>query len=329
MVDGDGRGVPVSDLPPARILDVTSSVVVHVDQERDDSRLGASESAGVLGLDKYKPPIAIWRKHRGMAVADDAKEAALWGQVLEPVVRARYALDRQRTVFVPTSSFLFEDWLRATPDGILLDVPDPTPHVEEVAVSFLDLARRDPNLGLLQVKTCSAWLADDWVDGPPPKYEAQVRVEMAVTGLPWCDIICLAGGQRLLGPFRIERDLQIEDGILKRLRAFWGMVESGDEPTVDDSDAWRIHISERMGRREAIEVPADDHALEIIGRWRGARAQRKRAERDEEGVRNEMLLKLSALGATKLDAGILGKPSAYRTKSGTWALKTPSHWRDE
>lgn len=316
----------MSAWPPARILDV-ESIVLQVDQERDTSRLGASEAPGVLGLDQYNPPIKIWRRHRGLPVPDGAQEAALWGQVLEPVVRARYALDRERTVFVPTTSFLFEDWLRCTPDGILLDVPDPEPHVEALPPSWSDLTH--PNLGHLQVKTCSAWLADDWTEGPPAKHEAQVRVEMAVTGLPWCDIICLAGGQKLLGPFRIERDLQLEADILRRLRAFWSMVVSGEEPTVDDSDVWRLHISERLGKRDAIEAVADDQAMDIVSRWRTARAARKSAIRDEDAIKNELLLKLSACGATKLDAGTLGKPTAYRTKSGTWALRTPSNWKDE
>lgn len=302
------------------------TLVAAVEQERDESRLGASEASAVMGLDKYKSPMAIWRRHRGMAVPESDNEAALWGQVLEPVVRARFALDRQRTVFVPVRSVLFENWLRATPDGILLDVADPEPHVEELSDAF-DLTQ--PNLGLLQVKTCSAYLADDWIGGPPAKYEVQCRVEMAVTGLPWCDIICLCGGQKLLGPFRIERDLQLEADIIRRLRAFWGMVEAGEEPTVDDSDAWRLHVSERLARSPAIEVPADDRALEVIRRWKDARDARKSAERAEDGIRNEMLLTMSNAGATKLDAGTLGKPSAYRTKSGTWALKTPTHWRDE
>ncbi len=318
----------MSDLPPSRILDVDHALVVPVEQERDPSRLGASEAPGVMGLDKYNPPIKVWRKHRGLPINDDGNDAADWGVILEPVVRAKYALARQRTVFVPTRSFLFEDWLRATPDGILLDVADPEPHVETLPESWADLSQ--PNLGLLQVKTCSAWLSDDWIGGPPAKYEAQCRVEMAVTGLPWCDIICLAGGQKLLGPFRIDRDPQLERLIIIKLRAFWGMVESGEEPTVDDSDAWRLQVSEKLGTRPALEIVADETQRDIVRRWRDARRVRKGAERGEDAIKNELLLALSATGATKLDAGELGKPSAYRVaKTGTWALRMPTFWKDD
>jgi predicted phage-related endonuclease len=185
-------------------------------------------------------------------------------------------------------------------------------------------------IGGLSVKTCSAYLAEDWIGGPPAKYEVQARVEMAVVDLPWVDVVCLIGGQKLVGPFRIERDATIERSILTRLRDFWAMVQDGREPTVDDSDAWRLHVSEKLGKAPALEVVATEAQREIVARWRAARLARKAAERSEEAVKNELLLNLSTTGATKLDAGELGKPSAYRVaKTGTWALKCPAFWRDD
>jgi predicted phage-related endonuclease len=301
------------------------TLALAVDQQREESMLGASEAGAVLGLDKYKSPMAVWRKHRGLPVNDDGNEAADWGVLLEPVVRGKYALSRERSVWVPTRSFTFEGWLRATPDGIVLDIPSRDPQVRELPGN--DFQRID--CGGLSVKTCSAYLAEDWIGGPPAKYEVQARVEMAVVDLPWVDVVCLIGGQKLVGPFRIERDAAIERSILTRLRDFWAMVQDGREPTVDDSDAWRLHVSEKLGKAPPLEVVATEAQREIVARWRAARSARKAAERGEEAVKNELLLNLSQTGATKLDAGELGKPSAYRTKSGTWALKTPTFWRDD
>lgn len=308
-------------------------IAVPVEQERAESMLGASEAGAVLGLDKYSSPMTIWRRHRGLPTNDKENEAALWGQVLEPVVRGRYAIDRKVRVWVPSASYTLDGWLRATPDGI---VPDPTTsewgrtdEFDPREVHHRELLRWPEVAGGLSVKTCSAYLADEWIGGPPAKYEAQSRVEMAVVDLPWVDILCLVGGQKLVGPFRIERDMAIERAILERLRAFWSMVQDGREPTVDDSDAWRMHVSEKLGTSAPVEVQADAAMLDTVKRWKEARAARKAAERDEEAVKNELLLRLSAAGATKVDAGALGKPAAYRTKSGTWALRIPSFWRDE
>lgn len=312
----------MSDPQPARVL------ALPVDQQREESMLGASEAGAVLGLDRYKSAMAVWRKHRGLPVEDKANEAADWGVLLEPVVRGKYALKQQRTVFVPTRSFTFEGWLRATPDGIVPDVPDEQPYVEAMPAWF-DMHIGSHQCGTLSVKTCSAYLAEDWIGGPPARHEAQSRVEMAVLDLDWSDVVCLCGGQRYLGPFRIERDAAIERSILTRLRDFWAMVQEGREPTVDDSDAWRLHVSEKLGTAPALEIVATEEQRDIVKRWRAARNSRKIAERNEERIKNELLLSLSSAGATKLDAGELGKPSAYRTKSGTWALRMPTFWRED
>lgn len=309
----------MGDLQPARVL------ALPVDQQREESMLGASEAGAVMSLDRWKSPMAVWRKHRGLPVDDKQNEAAEWGVLQEPIIRGKYALMRGRHVRVPVKSFTRDGWLRATPDGIVEDDhPTEQPTVYEAhdnVVSYGDV--------LLQVKTTSAYLAEDWIGGPPRCYEVQCRVEMAVVDLPFCDIVCLIGGQRLVGPFRIERDAKIERSILTRLRDFWSMVQDGREPTVDDSDAWRLHVSEKLGKAPALEVVATEEQRDIVKRWRAARNSRKIAERNEERIKNELLLNLSHTGATKLDAGELGKPSAYRTKSGTWALRMPTFWRDD
>jgi predicted phage-related endonuclease len=313
------------------------TIALAVDQQREESMLGASEAGAVFGLDKYKSPMAVWRRHRGLPVNDDGNEAAEWGVLLEPVVRGKYALSRQRRIYVPTASYTLDGWLRATPDGL---VEEPPCFASQVGVLEFDpngdghapWVRKFIATGLsggLSVKTCSAYLAEDWIGGPPARHEVQCRVEMAVVDLPWVDILCLVGGQKLVGPFRIERDAAIEHSILTRLRDFWAMVQDGREPTVDDSDAWRLHVSEKLGKAPPLEVVATEAQREIVARWRAARTARKAAERGEESVKNELLLNLSQTGATKLDAGELGKPTAYRTKSGTWALRTPSFWKED
>lgn len=309
------------------------TIAVAVDQKRDLSCLGASEAAGVLGLDKYNPPIAIWRRHRGLPVRDEASEAAYWGTVLEPVIRGKYALDRKVRVWVPTGSYTLDGWLRCTPDGIVEEGVLAT----EVGTSefdvddglYVETAVRTGMAGGLQVKTCSAWLEDDWRDGPPAKYEVQCRVEMAVADLPWADIVCLCGGQKQLGPFRIMRDPVIESRIIESLREFWGMVTFGREPTVDHTDAWRVHVSEKLDRVKPSIVVADQAMEMAIARWRDQRAERKAAENAENLTKNEILLRLSAAGATRIDRGDKADNiTAYKTK-GAWALRAPSSWRDD
>jgi predicted phage-related endonuclease len=313
------------------------TIAVAVDQQRDLSCLGASEAAGVLGLDKYNPPMKIWRRHRGLPVRDDGpEEAAYWGTVLEPVIRGKYAHDRKVRVWVPTSSYVLDDWLRCTPDGLVEELA----RAHQIGTTEFDPAKEgygptvrqlqvDGLLGGLQVKTCSAWLEDDWRDGPPAKYEVQCRVEMAVADLPWVDIVCLCGGQKQIGPMRIERDAAIEDRILTSLQEFWGMVQFGKEPTVDHTDAWRMHVSEKMDRVKPTIVTADADMTMDIAQWREARIARKRALKEEELRKNSLLLRLSAAGATRIDCGDRADNiTAYKTKN-TWALRTPTSWKED
>jgi len=313
------------------------SVAIHVDQKRDESLLGASECAGVLGLDTYNPPIKIWRRHRGLSVPDDAaqSEPAYWGTVLEPIVRGHYAVRSERIVVVPTRSSTRDGWLRCTPDGISIPVPrgeSPRCDVMDSDLSGLIASHnRYASAGNLQVKTCSAWLLDDWRTAPPAKYEIQCRVEMAVTGLPWSDLVCLCGGQQYLGPFRFERSAEIEDRILGPLREFWDMVMSGRAPTVDHTDAWRLHASEKMERARPVMVRADQPMFDEIQGWRDARVAVRKAKHAEDQAENQILLRLSAAGATRVDAGTIGRITAYKPNKNrpTWAIKAPAEWKED
>jgi len=306
------------------------TIAIAVDQDRAEHCLGASEAGGVLGLDKYNPPIAVWRRHRGMEVADDADESepAKWGQILEPVVRGVYAVERGVYVAVPTGSFVKDEWLRATPDGLVVDDPGHAGKVVELPRELIESnAEFMSRAGGLQVKTCASWLEDDWRGAPPAKYEVQCRVEMAVCDLPWVDIVCLCGGQRLLGPFRIERDLAIEDRILTSLREFWRMVQEGIEPAPDHTDAWRVHVAEKMARAEPVAIQADAELRAELDIWRQARLSTKRAAARETELRNTIMLRLSAAQATRIENGN-ERVTAYKAR-GTWSLKAPRAWKDD
>lgn len=301
------------------------TIALPVEQTRAEGLLGASEAAAALGLDKYTSPLTIWRRKRGLEtdgeLPEAVREAAEWGQALEPIVRGKYALLVDRSVFVPRSSITHVDgWLRATPDGFVRRDPalgaivvtewDPPARGEMTAVGSYGVPAMTE--GLLQCKTASAWLRDEWEGGIPAKYEVQVRVEMAVTNLPWCDVCCLLGGQRFVGPIRIERDAAIEEAIIRDLRVFWECVQSGREPPIDGSSAWRRHVSESM-RPTKVTMQADEDMDDLAAFLMARRATRKKAQEEEEAAKTDILLRLSAAGATALQLSNGKKITAYRT----------------
>lgn len=325
-------------------------MIVAVDQQRAAGCLGASEAAAALGLDPWKSPLTIWQRLRGEAVEEPAGEAAEWGTILEPVVRGKYALTRGALVGVPASSFVRGD-LRATPDGIVVM---PSGAREGCVVAMDDATSQNAVLGLgnglLQVKTCSAYLDHEWADGAiPARYEVQVRVEMHVTRLPWCDVVCLVGGQRFVGPVRVHRDLAIEDRIVTDLHAFLARVAAGTPPEVDASDAWRQWAAAKLARA-AKEIPATPALEDLISAWRAARAAKKSATLGERLAGNALLRGMAEGGGTAITSPLgrvsayqaggrtdwkgyalaLGgtpvPPDTYKTPSSTWALRAPRAW---
>ncbi len=339
-----------------------SDIALYVVQTRTEGMLGASEAAAALGLDRFTSPLTIWKRLRGLPT-DEVRspaldEAASWGHSLEPVIRGKYALDRNVGVFVPSGSFERDGWLRATPDGFVVPLGSygklggPCGLERPGTYEWTLIGINASVAGLLQVKNRSAFLRDDWKGGTPPKEEIQCRVEMAVCDLPWNDCAVLIGGNQML-VHRVERDLALEDRILTDLRAFWQMVKDGREPSPDHTEAWRRHVSEKM-RPSKVVLVADEETAEVVAYWLEQRRKRKKAQDEEDAARNDLLLRLSAAGATAIDLGhdkritayktggrtdwkafaqsIAGPndaPPQFKTEGKTWSLRAPSDDGDE
>jgi predicted phage-related endonuclease len=331
-----------------------SEIALPVHQTRAEGLLGASDAAAALGLDRYRPPIALWRKLRGLPTNDErpafVQEAAEWGQALEPIIRGKYALEHNVGIGVPDESVVRDGWLRATPDGYVWalgsygKIGGPV-GIEKPGTFEWNYPTAYGAQGLLQVKTASAYLKDAWADGVPPNYEIQVRVEMAVTGLPWCDVSCLIGGQTRV-TYRIERDSKYEEPILRDLRAFWELVQSGKEPSVDGSAAWREYATQGM-RPTPVVMEADEETEAIVANWLTAKRSIKALKESESEYKTKLLLRLSAAGATKLRSrhglipayqtgakakwkeyaislgGAAKIPENYKGAKGSWTLKAP------
>ncbi len=284
------------------------TLALHVDQVLATGMLGASSGATALGCDRYTSPLTLWKKLRGMPVNDDkpeaVEEAGEWGHLLEPVVRAKYALKTNSTVLVPEKSFVIFDFLRATPDGFAIrneTTGDAGTHVwtgDDAQRMQLHRALEEGRGGLVQCKTASAYKREEWEAGVPLEHEIQERVEMAVTDMPWADVVCLVGGQKFFGPIRITRDEALEDRILTDLTEFWRMVKEGIEPTPDHTDAWREHVGERLAKIRRVEIVADAELRSDVAAWRRARAAVKDAKLEEAELKTKLMLRMSNAGAT-------------------------------
>ena len=324
-------------------------MLIELEPQTRTEGIGASDAAGILGMDDWNPPIRVWRRLRGEALPDTSGEAAEWGQILEPVVLGRYATKTRMLVLQPTGSLIHTEhpWLHATPDGVVCS-EDCEPRVMSVADWHASRVLAH-GAGLVQAKTASAYLAHEWADGKAPrKYVVQVQVEMACTGAPWCDLAVLIGGNdfRIV---RVESNREQQDAIIKALATFHSMVRDGIEPAPDGSDAHRQYAISKMAASDAVLRGRTD--LDAIAeRWRALRSEIATREAEAEAIKTRLLLELSAAGATKLDTpsgviaaskragGAAWKEAAagYAKRLGeepraaqgapTWTIRAPRAW---
>jgi putative phage-type endonuclease len=56
--------------------------------------IGSSDAAAILGVNPYKSAYAVWAEKTGLVGPDwePPSEAALWGNLLEPLIAEQYAL---------------------------------------------------------------------------------------------------------------------------------------------------------------------------------------------------------------------------------------------
>lgn len=285
-------------------------MIEHVEQVRANG-IGASDAAGVLGLDPRNPPIKIWRRLRGLPPLEEDRDAALeeasfWGHVLEPVIRGVYVQRTKQQVIIPGHSIMHPSirWLHATPDGYVID-----------NLSW-------STVGVVQIKNQSAWRAHEW--GPdlcPRSYRIQVETEMAVTRALWADLVALIGGNRYV-QVRVHRDLKREEILIDGLASFQRLVDTGVEPSIDGSKAHRRHLETKM-RDSDVEIVADETMEAVIDLWRDAVIDSHRVKDTVARAQNTALSAMAKAGARSLRS----KHGVIRY-TATGRITRPRGWGD-
>lgn len=194
--------------------------------------LGASDAGTIIGVNKWKSNVDLWREKVGIKEAEDisGKPYIQYGHDAEPHLRALFALDHPELCVTYESPYkmIFSDelpFIFATPDGEL----------EELATG---------RHGGLEVKTTEIlnprqW--EEWDGKIPQTYYAQVCHQMLATSWEFVYLLVQIKWttkegemRKMIKEYRIERSEAMEDIELLREKepVFWQHVQTKTEPAL-------------------------------------------------------------------------------------------------
>jgi len=175
--------------------------------------LGASDASAVCGLSPWRTPLHVYLDKVGEWTEPDSAPKA-WGRRLEEVVAQAYAEETGRPVRAPENR---------------LEVH---PNLPWLVASLDRLTEVDGSVRVLECKTVRSDSGEWGVPGSdevPPYYLVQCQHQLAVTGLEYCDLAALFGGQELR-VYTIERDEALASRLRLILSEFWARVQERRPP---------------------------------------------------------------------------------------------------
>lgn len=236
--------------------------------------IGASEMPAVLGVSPWNSALELYAEKIGAAPREDLSESEIvqWGHRLEPVIVTAYVERSGR-------------W--AERDGHLLRSTE-----HPWALCTLDARTCEPPRDQaapwpLEVKTTSAYRADDWVDGPPDVYLVQIQHQMLVTGAELATIACLIGGQRLVW-CDVPRDEQLIRKIVYHGALFWERVQRREAPDPTGPGAAKVLRSlYPIDDGRCVELATD--LLDTVDELEALKAEQKRLDSAREALEAKLM----------------------------------------
>ena len=235
--------------------------------------IGGSDVSVILGINPYKSRFSLWLEKTGQTKPEKIENEAIeWGNILEPVIRKKFADVTGFKVFKNNFVLAHDefDWMVANIDGEVID-------------PFYD------GRGILEIKTTNERNKKDWQDGCPIYYMAQVQHYLAVTGYEYAYIAVLIGGSTYKH-FLIERDEYLIDKIISEEMAFMNEVKKRIPPVIGGSQVEKEWLTETFPNAfdEELTIPPTIEKLAIEYAKLQAEIKEKTKKCDE--IKNQIRL---------------------------------------
>lgn len=234
--------------------------------------IGGSEVGIITGVNRWESPFTLWCKKTGrIQVEPLTSEAVEWGNRLEPVILDKFTSEHPELEVlrdVGTWCHAERDWQIANPDAMF---------------------RQGGEYGIIEVKT--AQYEDDWAEGVPPSYEAQVQWYLQVFGLTRAYVVALFHGNRYR-EFEVNAAPLAQDVALAAVTEFREYVLTDVQPDFDGAMSTYQTV-----RALHPEITDDEVELGWLGvGYFGAEAAFKEAEAELNKYKSHIL---DAMGTAK------------------------------
>lgn len=162
--------------------------------------IGASDSSAILGLSPYTTALEVYTDKVGTLKEVEAEHKTM-GNIMEPVIAKLYAKKRGVTLQKPIPVHVHpeHEWFRASLD-----------YVYENGNCIVECKNSRTPVG---------W-GEEGTDEVPKLYWIQAQHQMAVSGIDFCDIAVLIGGQDFR-IYSINKDKSFCELLIQVLRDFW------------------------------------------------------------------------------------------------------------
>lgn len=225
--------------------------------------MGGTDAAAILGVSRYRTAWDVFADKMGWgAPSGEMSEDAMWGLLLEDVIREEYARRVELAVHKPRRLVRHRErrWQAGHVDG----------------------RARDRGL---EIKV-RGWQDDEWgepgSDEVPADVRAQVEHYLAVTGLPSFDVAVLFRAQRL-AIYTIAADPAFLAELSAEEGEWWQRhVVEGAEPDYDGDPRTTAILRRRWPTDSGRQLVALPHQYPLLDGYAHARSRREFYEHQEE-----------------------------------------------
>jgi putative phage-type endonuclease len=276
-------------------------------EQLETRRLGitATDVSAVLGVNPYRAPIDVYRdKVEGRPDVFEESVSSQWGQLLEPLIRTDYERRHGVRVEVPgTLRAPGEEWIIATPDGLVYQGDD---HEPDRGIEIKVHGRAAIVFGRLRY-------GEPGTDDVPLHELCQCAWGMAATGLRRWDLIPFLDGAP--SEYIIDRDDELIGSMVEASRRFMhDYVIKRTPPPVDGSDSWDLYLKGMWSKNslDLVDVTENGAIRNDIDSLRVLKEQHAVIENRIDTIVQRLKLEI------KDAAGLKWRPDIGKEQAVTW-----------